>query len=106
MTDKIMHFWPTTWLEAAHHAGFAHYSKGESLLINDEMRDMLEKFALSIQAQEREACAQLCDAEVAHRLDRESNPLPGDFPTTQGHKAVTARCLAAAIRARTDSAST
>jgi hypothetical protein len=84
MTDKIMHCWPTSWLEAAHHAGFAYYGKGKSLLINDKMRNMLEKFALSIQEQEREACAEIAD-EFEDRRDYGA----GD-----------------AIRARTNSAST
>jgi hypothetical protein len=51
-------------------------------------------------AAERERCALLCEAEAIYRYSREESPWPGDAPTTQGHKAVTAAKLAAAIRAQ------
>jgi len=51
-------------------------------------------------AQEREMCGKLCDAEANYRAERYGNPLLGDSPMIQGHKEVTARKLAAAIRAR------
>lgn len=41
----------------------------------------------------------LCNNEANMRWVREKNPLPGDNPTAQGHKAVTARGLACSIAA-------
>jgi hypothetical protein len=55
---------------------------------------------LAAVAAERERCALLCEAEAIYRYSREESPWPGDAPTTQGHKAVTAAKLAAAIRAQ------
>ena len=51
-------------------------------------------------AQERERCGKLCDAEANYRAERYGNPLLGDSPMIQGHKEVTARKLAVAIRSR------
>lgn len=54
---------------------------------------------------ERERCAKVCDDEASRSFEREANPLPYDgdsIPMIQGHKGVTARLLAAAIRALPD----
>jgi hypothetical protein len=51
-------------------------------------------------ARERERCGKLCDAEANYRAERYDNPLLGDSPMIQGHKEVTARKLAAAIRSQ------
>jgi hypothetical protein len=67
---QVMHCWP--WLEAAMRAGFAHYKgDGEWVFINDAMRDMLTKFAVSVaetaEQEQREFCVTLCE-EAAERL--------------------------------------
>lgn len=56
---------------------------------------------------EREACAQICDAEAGMRRLRAESPSPGDEhirpfkqPMVQQSKSITASQLAAAIRAR------
>lgn len=49
---------------------------------------------------ERERCAKICDDEATRRELREENPLPGDTPTIQAHKAITARLLAMRIRGK------
>ena len=56
------HCWPTPWLEAAMHAGFAHHKGGgEWVFINDKMRDMLVDFGNALQVIERERCAAIAD---------------------------------------------
>jgi hypothetical protein len=45
-------------------------------------------------------CMELCSEESAKRMRRDAAPEPGDEPNIQGHKAVTAAVLAAAIGKR------
>ena len=52
-----------------------------------------------------ERAAKICDEESRYRIARDRQPLPGDPESSvQGHKAVTAKALAAAIRATKDQA--
>ena len=45
-------------------------------------------------------CVEICDLEADLRFVRQDQPLPGDNSLAQGHKAVTARHLAIAIKKR------
>ena len=58
----VRHCWPTSWIEAAMRAGFAHrMPHGEWLLINEKMREMLAEFAKHIQRETQEHCAEMCE---------------------------------------------
>jgi hypothetical protein len=68
--------------------------EAELWLHTDRKYEAVEKFAKLVAAEEREACAKVCDAEC--------NPTPneGNITTYQSGGYITAEYLAAAIRAR------
>lgn len=56
-------------------------------------------YAAQVEAATIERCAKVCDKEAERRANREAKPEHWDDPRIQGHKAITARTIAAAIRA-------
>lgn len=59
----------------------------------------LERFAALVAAAEREACAQVCDAEAKRALWNWENDISGNKPFWNGAEQLTSGC-ADAIRAR------
>ena len=82
--------------EIAFQAGATRMRKHDIWLTNSHE---LAEFARLVRSAALEEAAKVCHAEADRRWAREKDPMSGDDPKAQGHKAVTARQLARTITA-------